>query len=447
VKIGGCPIVLSLDLNMTGPFEFKDVSVATLARRAREASRVLARLPDEVRRDALLKAAYALVEQRAGIVLANERDCEGARAQMDRGLMSTSLFARLQTSERGISEMADKMRQVAQLPDPINRVLTRSELDNGLILEKVSCPLGVIGIVFESRPDVIPQVVALTLRSGNAVLLKGGVEAVHTNEALVSVLRHAFAALQIPYDTLNLLHTREDVAQMLTLENEIDLIVPRGSKEFVHYVASHSKVPVLGHGEGICHVYVDAAADLKKALDIALDSKVQYPAACNAAETLLIHTEIAPLFLPEMLSAFMEAGVIVYGCPDTRAFAGSSNLLPASEADWASEYSDLRIAIKVVASLDSAIAHINQYGSKHTEAIVTEDEDTAKRFMDEVDASGVYHNVSTRFADGYRYGLGAEIGISTSKLHARGPVGLEGLTTYKYKLSGNGHIVANFRRT
>jgi len=312
----------------------------------------------------------------------------------------------------------------------------------------VSCPLGVIGIVFESRPDVIPQVVSLTLRSGNAVLLKGGVEALHTNETLVSVLRHAFAALPlIPYDALNLLHTREDVAEMLARENEIDLIVPRGSKEFVQYVASQSKVPVLGHGEGICHVYVDAAAALKKALDIALDSKVQYPAACNAAETLLIHAEIAPLFLPEMLSAFMDAGVTVYGCPDTKAFAGGNNVLPACEADWATEYSDLRISIKVVDSVDSAIAHINQYGSKHTEAIVTEDEDAAKRFMDEVDAAGVYHNASTRFADGYRYGLGGEIGISTSKLHARGPVGLEGLTTYKYKLSGDGHIVANFRRT
>jgi glutamate-5-semialdehyde dehydrogenase len=250
---------------------------------------------------------------------------------------------------------------------------------------------------------------------------------------------------QIPYDALNLLHSRDDVAEMLSLENEIDLIVPRGSKDFVRYIASHSRIPVLGHGEGICHVYVDAAAALKKALDIALDSKVQYPAACNAAETLLIHTEIAPLFLPEMLSAFADAGVIVYGCEDTIAYAPNNNVLPASETDWATEYSDLRISVRVVNSLEAAISHINQYGSKHTESIVTEDEEAAKRFMDEVDAAGVYHNASTRFADGYRYGLGAEIGISTSKLHARGPVGLEGLTTYKYRLFGDGHTVSQLR--
>jgi glutamate-5-semialdehyde dehydrogenase len=431
---------------MTGPSETKGFTVATLARRARDASRVLATLSDEVRRDALIKASYALLEQKGEVVAANARDCETARIQVEQGSMSASLFARLQTSERGIAEMATKMRQVARLPDPINRVLMTADLDNGLRLEKVSCPLGVIGIVFESRPDVIPQVVSLTLRSGNAVLLKGGAEALHTNQALVSILRHAFAALpQIPYDALNLLHSRDDVAEMLSLENEIDLIVPRGSKDFVQHVASHSRVPVLGHGEGICHVYVDAAAALKKALDIALDSKVQYPAACNAAETLLIHTEIAPLFLPEMLSAFADAGVIVYGCEDTIAYAPNNKVLPASETDWATEYSDLRISVRVVDSLEAAISHINQYGSKHTESIVTEDEEAAKRFMDEVDAAGVYHNASTRFADGYRYGLGAEIGISTSKLHARGPVGLEGLTTYKYRLFGDGHTVSQLR--
>ena len=429
---------------MSRPAESEN-SVRTLARRTREASRALAKLADEVRRDALVKAAYALVEKKAEILAANERDCELARSAVNQGSMSPALFARLQTSERGVVEMGAKMRKVAQLPDPINRILATIDLDEGLRLEKISCPLGVIGIVFESRPDVIPQVVSLTLRSGNAVLLKGGVEAIHTNQILVSILRHAFAALpQIPYDALNLLHTREDVAEMLALENEIDLIVPRGSKEFVQYVASHSKVPVLGHGEGICHVYVDSAAALKKALDIALDSKVEYPAACNAAETLLIHTEIAPLFLPEMLSAFSESGVTVYGCANTIALAPNFKVLPACEKDWSAEYSDLRISIKVVDSLDAAIAHINQYGSKHTESIVTEDEDAAKQFMDEVDAAGVYHNVSTRFADGHRYGLGAEIGISTSKLHARGPVGLEGLTTYKYRLFGNGHTVAKF---
>jgi len=433
---------------MTGPPESEDMTVATLARRAREASRAIATLPDVLRRDALLKAADALSNHKTEILAANERDCESARLQVEKGSMSTSLFARLQIGEHGVEDMADKMRQVASLPDPINRILTTTELDRGLRLEKVSCPLGVIGIVFESRPDVIPQVVSLTLRSGNAVLLKGGAEAINTNKALVAILRNGFKSVsQIPYDAMNLLHTREDVAEMLSLENEIDLIIPRGSKEFVRHVATQTRIPVLGHGEGICHVYVDAAASLKKALDVALDSKVQYPAACNAAETLLIHAEIAPLLWPELLAAFTEAGVSIFGCRNTIALAaGNGNVLPACEEDWATEYSDLCISVKVVESLDDAIAHINHYGSKHTESIVTEDEEAATRFMQEVDAAGVYHNASTRFADGYRYGLGAEIGISTSKLHARGPVGLEGLTTYKYRLFGDGHTVATSRR-
>jgi glutamate-5-semialdehyde dehydrogenase len=430
---------------MTAPNE--NLSVSILARRAREAARVLARLSDNVRRDTLFKVAEALIEHKAQILLANERDCQAARLQVEKGLMSSSLFARLQTSERGVEDMTTKVREVANLPDPLGRILMTTELDNGLRLQKVTCPLGVIGIVFESRPDVIPQVVSLTIRSGNAVLLKGGLEAAKTNEALLEILRIAFAHFpEIPHDVLNLLHTREDVNEMLALENEIDLIVPRGSKEFVQHVATHSSVPVLGHGEGVCHVYIDAAAALKKACDIAFDSKVQYPAACNAAETLLVHTEIAPLVLPEILASMAEAGVEIRACKRTIAIAPNAKLLPAVEQDWATEYSDLRISVKVVDSLDDGIAHINRYGSKHTESIVTEDEEAARRFMEEVDAAGVYHNASTRFADGYRYGLGAELGISTSKLHARGPVGLEGLTTYKYKLFGDGHTVSNHRK-
>jgi glutamate-5-semialdehyde dehydrogenase len=422
-------------------------SVADLARRANDAARILATLPDAMRKDALLAIADSLIEHGAEILRANKRDCDVARVQVEKGEMSPSLFARLETSERGIHEMAARVRQVANLPDPIGRILTTTTVDEGLLLEKVSCPLGVIGIVFESRPDVVPQVVSLTVRSGNAVLLKGGAEAAHTNKRLVEILKHALASFpRIPQDSLNLLHTRENVTELLELENNVDLIVPRGSKEFVHYVATHSKVPVLGHGEGVCHVYVDVAAALKKARDVALDSKVQYPAACNAAETLLIHSEIAPLVLPEILADFKEAGVEVCGCEQTMSLAPNAEVQPAMEKDWSTEYSDMRISVKVVDSLDEAIAHINRYGSKHTETIVTEDQDAAERFMQEVDAAGVYHNASTRFADGFRYGLGAELGISTSKLHARGPVGLEGLTTYKYRLRGAGHTVAEFNR-
>jgi len=422
-------------------------NVAELARRASNAARILAALPDAMRRDALLAVADSLIEHNAQILEANERDCDLARVQVEKGEMSQSLFARLETSERGVQEMAARVRQVANLPDPIGRIINTTLLDEGLLLEKVSCPLGVIGIVFESRPDVVPQVVSLTLRSGNAVLLKGGTEASHTNEALVAILKRALASFpRIPQDTLNLLHTRESVNELLRLESDVDLIVPRGSKEFVHYVATHSRVPVLGHGEGVCHVYVDVAAALKKARDVALDSKVQYPAACNAAETLLVHSEIAPLVLPEILADFGDAGVQVCGCERTIALAPNAVVQAATENDWATEYSDLRISVKVVDSLDDAIAHINRYGSKHTETIVTEDQEAAERFMQEVDAAGVYHNASTRFADGFRYGLGAELGISTSKLHARGPVGLEGLTTYKYRLRGDGHTVAEFNR-
>jgi glutamate-5-semialdehyde dehydrogenase len=334
---------------------------------------------------------------------------------------------------------------VAALADPLGRLLAVTELDDGLTLYKESCPIGVIGIVFEARPEIVPQIAALALKSGNAVILKGGAEAEHSNQALVSIWRDALTHfLEIPTDAINLLYTRADVEEMLSLENEIDLIIPRGSREFVRYVAEHSSIPVLGHGEGICHVYIDRAADLQKALNIAFDSKVQYPAACNAMETLLVHEEIAGVFLPEMIRRFQAAGVEVRGCPRAIEIGVGGSLVPATEDDWGTEYSDLIVAIKIVVSEDDAIEHINRYGSGHTEAIVTEDTHAASHFMERVDAAGVYHNASTRFADGFRYGFGAELGISTSKVHARGPVGLEGLTTYKYKLIGNGQTVAGY---
>jgi glutamate-5-semialdehyde dehydrogenase len=426
--------------------EAKETGVIGLARRARIAARQLANLSNDVRREALLRAADALIQHQELLLAANRFDCDAAKIQVADGSMTPSLLARLRTSEPGIEQMATQMRQVANLPDPLGRILSENNLAEGLRLQKVSCPLGVIGIVFESRPDVIPQVIALTLKSGNAVILKGGVEAARTNEALISTLRNCLAKFpDIPNDAFNLLHTREDVSEMLSLTDQIDLIIPRGSKEFVRYVAENSKVPVLGHGEGVCHVYIDVEADLTKAYDVAFDSKVQYPAACNAAETLVVHAGIARRFLPEMIRRFKSAGVDIRGCPLTISAVPDESIVPATENDWATEYSDLRISIRVVESLDDAINHINRYGSKHTESIITEDAEAAERFMENIDAAGVYHNVSTRFADGYRYGLGAELGISTAKLHARGPVGLEGLTTYKYKLRGDGHTVANFK--
>jgi glutamate-5-semialdehyde dehydrogenase len=420
-------------------------NVADVARRAKLASRQLATL-SATRRDEVLLAAAALLEERqASILAANELDCLAAAREVEEGRMPRALFERLRTSERGIEQMAAGVRQVAALEDPLGHVLAVTELDDALTLYKVTCPLGVVGIVFESRPDVIPQVAALALKSGNAVLMKGGKEAARTNETLINIWREAIEAFpDVPPDALHLLNTREDVSAMLALDGLIDLIIPRGSREFVSYVAGQSRIPVLGHGEGLCHVYVDRAADARKALAIALDSKTQYPAACNAMETLLVHEEIAGEFLPSMIEDFRRAKVEVRGCPQTIALSGSPEVSPATDDDWATEYSDLIVAVKVVPSLNDAIEHIHAYGSGHTESIVTEDAAAAAQFLEGVDAAGVYHNASTRFADGFRYGFGAELGISTGKLHARGPVGLEGLTTYKYKLIGDGQIVATY---
>jgi glutamate-5-semialdehyde dehydrogenase len=421
--------------------------VASVARRAKAASRLLAVLDTTRRNDVLLAAARLIEKKAAEILLANDADCRAAAQMVEAGQMPRAMFERLQTSERGIKQMAAGVREVAALDDPLGRVQAVTELDDGLTLSRVSCPLGVVGIIFESRPDVIPQVGALALKSGNALLMKGGKEAAHTNETLIHIWHEAISRFaDVPVDALHLLNTREDVREMLALDGLIDLIIPRGSREFVAYVAEHSRIPVLGHGEGVCHVYVDCAADLKKALAIAFDSKTQYPAACNAAETLLVHEAVAAEFLPEMVAEFQRARVEVRGCPRTIALARSPEVIAADENDWAKEYSDLIISVRVVASLDEAVEHIHFYGSGHTESIVTEDALAAKRFLETVDAAGVYHNVSTRFADGFRYGFGAELGISTSKLHARGPVGLEGLTTYKYLLTGNGQIVATYSK-
>lgn len=419
--------------------------VAEVARRAKEASRRLALLAEARRNEALLAAALAFEERGAEILAANERDCRDAERAVADGRMTPSMFKRLQTSERGIAEMAQRVRDVAALPDPLGRRLAVTELDERLTLYKVSCPLGVVGVIFEARPEVVPQVASLALKSGNAVILKGGAEAARTNETLFSIWRDALTRFtEIPAGAVGLLRTREDVAEMLALDGEIDLIIPRGSKEFVRHVAEHSRIPVLGHGEGVCHVYIDRAADVGKALAVALDSKTQYPAACNAAETLLIHEDVAARLLHGLIESLRSAGVEVRACPRTVELAAARGLVAATEEDWATEYSDLIVSIKTVGDFDEAVRHIERYGSRHTEAIVTEDAAAAARFMDEVDAAGVYHNASTRFADGFRYGLGAELGISTSKLHARGPVGLEGLTTYKYKLVGDGHTVAAY---
>jgi glutamate-5-semialdehyde dehydrogenase len=429
------------------PLQTPDSSVASIARRARIASREIAKLSAETRNDVLIAVAHAIEQNARKILEANERDCRAAEVEVAAGSLSSAMLARLRVTERGIAQMAAQVREVARLEDPLGRRLSTTELDDGLVLYKESCPFGVIGVIFESRPDAVPQLASLALKSGNSILLKGGAEAAHTNEALVSIWRECLGKFpEVPADSINLLQTRADVKEMLALDRDVDLIIPRGSYALVQFIMQHSRIPVLGHSEGLCHVFVDRAADLEKAMDIAYDAKVQYPAVCNATETLLVHEAIAGNFLPRLVAKLKEAKVEIRGDAKTVALLPKDAIVPATEEDWATEYSDLILSVKMVADLAEAIEHINRYGSRHTEAIVTEDAESARRFLNEVDAAGVFHNASTRFADGYRYGLGAEVGISTSKLHARGPMGLEGLTTYKWKLVGAGHTVGPYAR-
>jgi glutamate-5-semialdehyde dehydrogenase len=420
-------------------------TVASVAKRAREASRALARLSAAARNEALLAAAAALDAAKSRILEANARDCRAAEPAVTAGKMSAAMCKRLRVTASGVAEMSMRVREVAGLPDPLGRTLAATELDDGLTLYRETCPLGVVGVIFESRPDCVPQFDSLALKSGNALILKGGSEATHSNEALVAIWRECLEKFPaVPADSVQLLHTRADVLELLALDRDVDLIVPRGSYELVRYINEHSRIPVLGHGEGICHVFVDRSADIPKAVDIALDAKVQYPAVCNAEETLLVDEEIAALFLPQVVARLKAAGVEIRGDAKTIALLPKEGIVPATEEDWSTEYGDLILSIRVVPDIDRAIGHINQYGSRHTDTIVTEDDAAAAKFMSEVDSAGVFQNASTRFADGFRYGFGAEVGISTSKLHARGPMGLEGLTTYKYKLYGNGHTVAPY---
>ena len=419
--------------------------VQDVARRSREASRVLARLSNERRNEILLAVAQSIVTRRDEILEANERDCRAAEHQLGVGGISRSRFASLRLNDRAIDEMIARIQDVARLTDPLGRRLSVVELDRGFVLHKVSCPLGVVGVVFESRPDVIPKVAALALKSGNALILKGGAEAESTNQVMASVLRECLRWFpEVPSNVFALLSSRLDLWQLLTLDREVDLIIPHGSKELVEYVVAQSRIPVLGYGDGICHVYVDSAADVNKALEIMLDSKIRFPAAHNAAETLLVHQAMVSGFLPEAVIRLRDAGVELRGCRKMVALFTSPIVGSAAEEDWGKEHSDHVLLIKIVADPQEAIAHIHRYGSRHTEVVVTEDLNVAKHFMDEIDAAGVFHNTSTRFGDGFWYGFGTELGMSTSKLHSRGSLGLEGLTTYKYKLYGNGETVAEY---
>ncbi|MCL2811732.1 MAG: glutamate-5-semialdehyde dehydrogenase [Clostridia bacterium] len=408
-----------------------------LAQAAKKAAIHLAATPHEVRNTALLAIADALRARQDEIFAANAADMEQAQADA----LDAPLLKRLRFDAAKLGEVLEGIAALTGLPDPIGETQRATELSPGLNLYRVACPIGVIGVIFESRPDALVQIASLCLKSGNAVLLKGGREAARTNRALFAALTEGLDAVGIPQGWAGLLESREEVAQMLRLDGCIDLIIPRGSNDFVRYIMDNSRIPVLGHADGLCAVYIDRAADIDMAVSVAVDSKAQYVAVCNAAETLLVHREIAPLALPTMARAMTEAGVRLKGCARTQALIDCE---AATNADYDTEYLDYVMAVRIVDSLDEAVAHINAYGSGHTDCIVTCDAEAARTFLTLVDSAGVYHNCSTRFADGFRYGLGAEVGVATGKIHARGPMGLEGLCTYKYKLLGEGHVVAEF---
>jgi glutamate-5-semialdehyde dehydrogenase len=399
----------------------------------------LANADEATRNDALRSIADALRANEAAILDANARDVEAAEEMLARGEYSQALVDRLKLDAAKLDDIAGMVESVAEQEDPLGRTLAARELDEGLELFRVSVPIGVVATVFESRPDALVQIAALALKSGNAVILKGGSEASESNRVLHRVIREATADL--PDGWAGLVEAHEEVDRLLERDDAVDLVMPRGSSEFVSYIQDNTQIPVLGHTEGVCHVYVDDDADVEMAADVAFDAKVQYPAVCNAVETLLVNESVAPDLLPDLVDRYEEAGVELRGDAATRDIV---DVGAATDDDWDTEYGDLELSIKLVGDAYEAVEHVNAHGSKHTESIVTEDRATADAFMTGIDAASVFHNASTRFADGYRYGLGAEVGISTGKVHARGPVGLEGLTTYKYYLEGDGHLVASY---
>ena len=413
------------------------LSLTEIAKQTRSAAQKLAVLSPQERNAALESIATALEQSAPAILAANEADCQAAEKEG----ISNALYARLKLGETKLASAIAGVRDVAKLNDPVGAVQIHRELDEGLVLKRVTCPLGVLGIIFEARPEALIQITSLAIKSGNGVILKGGKEAIRSCTVLTEAIHKGLTQTQVSPTAVQLLTTREEIRALLELDQYVDLIIPRGSNSFVRYVQDNTRIPVLGHADGICHLYIDKAADMSKAVAITKDAKVGYPAACNAVETLLVNQEIAAKFLPEIGKVLQEIGVELRGDEKTREFL---DIKPATVEDWQTEYSDLILSIKVVDSVEEAIVHINTYGSRHTDAIVTKDYSTANIFLNQVNSAGVYHNCSTRFSDGFRYGFGAEVGISTQQMPPRGPVGLEGLVTYKYQLVGDGHIVATY---
>jgi glutamate-5-semialdehyde dehydrogenase len=421
------------------------IDIADLALAAKHAGRRLAVLPTVEKDRALLQIAQSLDRHAEEVLTANAEDAAEAARLVDLGEMSQALYQRLLLTPEKYRGMIEGVRAVAKLDDPSGKVLAKTLLDDGLVLEKISVPLGLLAIIFEARPDAITQISSLAIKSGNAVILKGGREVERTMRSVLAAIHDGLReAGTIDSAAVTGVYGRASVEELLKLEKIIDLVIPRGSNALVQHVQNHTNIPVLGHADGVCHIYIDAAADVEMAIAIAVDSKVQYPAVCNAVETILVDREIAATLLPALAAALEAKGVKLRGDAATCDLLARYPIELVGDDEWHTEYGDLIVAIRMVDGLDVALDHIERFGSHHTDAIVTEDASAAGRFLDQVDSANVLHNCSTRFSDGFRYGFGSEVGISTNKLHARGPVGLEGLVTYKYRLVGRGQLVKDY---
>ena len=397
----------------------------------------MAAKPAEVRNSALCNIKNALLDNQQEIFDANAQDLEDA----EKNKIPDAVVKRLKFTEQKLLDVTKGIENLIALPDMVYETQFVRELDNGLTLVRESCPIGVIGVIFEARPDALVQIASLCIKSGNCAILKGGSETKNTNKVLFKLIYDAAIQSGLPENCLFQAEQREEISALLNCHESVDLLIPRGSNSFVQYIMDHTKIPVMGHADGICHIYVDKDFDIEKAIPVIIDAKTQYTAACNAVETLLIHKDALDALMPRLNEAFKQHQIELRS---THEIAEQYESKLAVEEDFATEYLDLIISAKTVGNIDEAVNHINQYGSHHTDCIITEDKTAAEYFMKMVDSAGVYQNCSTRFADGFRYGFGAEVGISTGKIHARGPVGIEGLLTYKYKLFGSGHIVADY---
>ena len=415
--------------------------VVNKASAARQASYGLAKLDTESKNAALKAIAEAIWIHRESLLEENQKDLDAADGILQKGEITEAMIKRLALNKGKVRGIVDMVKSVASLDDPIRRTEYARELDEGLDLYRVTSPLGVVAVIFESRPDALVQIASLCLKSGNSVLLKGGSEARHSNRKLYSIIKEA--TCDLPEGWIQIMEARDEVTKLLELDAYVDLIIPRGSNEFVKYIQNNTRIPVLGHADGVCHIYVDSDADLNMAVEICLDAKVQYPSVCNAVDTILINEDIARGFLAPMVEALLGKDVEVRGGERVLEII-DSGIKMATDDDWGYEYLDYIVALKIVSDAEEAITHINRYGSHHTDAVITGTAETAVYFIDSVDSANVFWNASTRFADGFRYGLGSEVGISTGKIHARGPTGLEGLTIYRYILRGGGHIVADY---